>query len=234
MNITKEIIFGKNTDHLFFDKKINRYFHKDIYHNFLDLKERAKKEGYDIYVISSFRSYNDQLKIWNSKISGEKQIYDINGKVLEIYNLSSKDLIFAILTWSALPGSSRHHWGTDLDIICNTSAPPDYQARLAPDEYEPSGYFYNLKKFIDKEVKKNNAIFFRPYEEYQGGISPEMWHISHCKVSNEIFKQLNLNMLKEFYDSLKNDPDFKLIDIVLDNLEEIYNRFIINVSNQSK
>ena len=84
---------------------------------FLNLRRAARSEGIDLVPVSSFRDFARQLAIWNAKFSGEKPLYDADGRTLEAARLAPEERIAAILRWSALPGASRHHWGTDLDLI---------------------------------------------------------------------------------------------------------------------
>ena len=53
----------------------------------------------------------------------------------------ARERIEAILPWSALPGASRHHWGTDVDLIDRKATPPGYRVQLTPEEFEPGGPF---------------------------------------------------------------------------------------------
>lgn len=52
-NISKTYSYGDN-------KKLN----KEAYEAFIDLAEDAKKEGYTILIVSSYRSYKDQEDVW--------------------------------------------------------------------------------------------------------------------------------------------------------------------------
>lgn len=52
-NISKTYSYGDN-------KKLN----KEAYDAFIDLAEDAKKEGYTILIVSSYRSYKDQEDVW--------------------------------------------------------------------------------------------------------------------------------------------------------------------------
>ena len=50
----------------------------------------------------------------------------------------------AILHWSALPGASRHHWGTEIDVIDRAALLHGQLAQLVPDEYAADGVFAKL------------------------------------------------------------------------------------------
>ena len=64
-------------------------------------------------LFSSFRDYDTQLRIWNRKFACEKPLYDLDGKPRDFASLSERQKIECILNWSALPGGSRHQWGTE-------------------------------------------------------------------------------------------------------------------------
>ena len=92
----------------------------------LRLRSGAETAGFDLRVASSYRSFERQLLIWNNKASGLRPVLDDRGLSLDITRLSERDLAYAILRWSALPGASRHHWGTDLDVYDASRMPPDW------------------------------------------------------------------------------------------------------------
>jgi len=81
---------------------------------FLNLRRAARADGIDLKPLSSFRDFARQLAIWNGKFSGERPMYDALGVKLNAAALTPWERIEAILLWSALPGASRHHWGTDV------------------------------------------------------------------------------------------------------------------------
>ena len=80
------------------------------------------------------------------------------------------------MLYSALPGASRHHFGTDLDIYDTRPIDDDYQLQLTPDEYSTMAHLLSLR-WLEHNLEKYG--FYRPYQEYKGGVAPEPWHISH-------------------------------------------------------
>ena len=89
MNILE--ITGKTKDHLIFDNDLQRYFHKETHQKFLDLKKVALDYDIDLYILSSFSSFEDQLTIWNKKCLGQKTLFDSNGTPLNYHTLSPKE-----------------------------------------------------------------------------------------------------------------------------------------------
>ena len=128
------------------------------------------------------------------------------------------------MLYSALPGASRHHLGTDLDVFDKAAVSDDYKLQLTPDEYLQGGPFAPLSNWLDTHLVKFG--FYRPYQHDLGGVAPELWHISNIKQS-----QLLVNTLSEqvLFECIKNS-ELQGKQAILDNLPAIYKRFVTNVS----
>ncbi|MBV1909670.1 MAG: M15 family metallopeptidase [Kangiellaceae bacterium] len=146
----------------------------------------AKIDGVDISIISSFRSFDRQLTIWNDKWMGYRPVYSRHGRPLNLNLLSDIEKYKAIALWSALPGFSRHHWGTDLDIFSCTAIAEGHQVELTPSEFSKQGVCCDLAHWLDKNLERYG--FFRPYLQYNQGVSEEPWHISHKSMSQKIYQ----------------------------------------------
>ncbi len=96
--------------------RLGAQVHRDVVRPFLLLREDALAAGFDLRIASGFRSLDRQSSIWNRKATGELAVLDSSAAPLDIEQLNERELVYAILRWSALPGGSRHHWGTDVDI----------------------------------------------------------------------------------------------------------------------
>ena len=104
---------------------------------FLNMSQAALQDGIHIAIASSYRSFDRQAMIWNRKFRGEAVVYDSNGEpIADWLSLPFRERIFAILRWSALPGASRHHWGTDLDVYAPDLLPAGQKLQLIPAEYD--------------------------------------------------------------------------------------------------
>ncbi|MBR9805003.1 M15 family metallopeptidase, partial [bacterium] len=108
--------------------------HRDTLPAFQLLQSRARESGYSLAIVSAYRSYEHQLKIWNAKASGERAVLDASGEPIDIMSLTDEQRVPALMKWSALPGASRHHWGTDIDIYDEAAVPDDYDVQLLPSE----------------------------------------------------------------------------------------------------
>ncbi|MDX1734889.1 MAG: M15 family metallopeptidase, partial [Halioglobus sp.] len=101
---------------------------------FAALRRDAASAGFDLAIASSFRSFSRQLAIWNGKAAGRRPVLDDSGDEVQVRALEPGQLLRAILRFSAIPGASRHHWGTDMDVFDGSAMPEDYQLQLSPRE----------------------------------------------------------------------------------------------------
>jgi len=161
---------------------------------FLAMQKAALNVDIDLQICSSFRSFDRQLSIWNRKWQGELPVLNRCSVELEPRNLQDEELIHAIMLWSALPGASRHHWGTDFDVYdkrtvthrCN-------HFRLVPEEYEGNGPCADLNKWLDEHASEFG--FYRPYATYNGGVAAEPWHFSYRDTARNIEQSFKVDAL---------------------------------------
>jgi LAS superfamily LD-carboxypeptidase LdcB len=143
------------------------------------LQGDASAAGFDLQVASAFRSFDRQLAIWNAKADGVRPVHDDEGRTLDVKTLAEPELIAAILRFSALPGTSRHHWGSDMDVYDAAAVPADYRVQLTPAEVASGGVFGPLHRWLDERIAADRAHgFYRPYDRDGGGVAPERWHLS--------------------------------------------------------
>lgn len=133
---------------------------------FFAMAAAAANEGFRLHPFSAFRDFTTQLKIWNQKYYGNRPLYSPEGKELDYATLSEEERLTAMLRWSALPGASRHHWGTDIDVIDAKALTNGYQVKLLPEETDPGGVFYELHGWLDENMAQFG--FFRPYRTDRG------------------------------------------------------------------
>jgi LAS superfamily LD-carboxypeptidase LdcB len=148
------------------------------------LQSDARNAGFELAIASSFRPFCRQLAIWNGKVDGTRPIHDDQGRPVSIQSLSRTEQLHAILRFSALPGTSRHHWGTDLDVYDSAAVPPEYPLQLSPAEVAAGGVFDRLHCWLDARLAAGESHgFFRPYGKDRGGVAPERWHLSYAPLS---------------------------------------------------
>lgn len=199
--------------------------HPIVVDAFRRLQQAAGEAGFQLRAASCYRSYERQLAIWNAKARGERDVLDDTGKVLRRDSCDDWDWIQAILRWSALPGASRHHWGTDLDVYDAAAVAPDYKVQLTPDEVSEGGPFAALHNWLDARIASNQAEgFFRPYAQDRGGVAPERWHLSFAPLALECENLLSADAL---YALLERRGDVELWPVIRQHWQQIYPRFVI-------
>jgi LAS superfamily LD-carboxypeptidase LdcB len=168
--------------------------HHEVVEPLLAMRSAAAGEGIDLVPVSSFRDFDRQLAIWNGKARGERELRAADGSLLDARTLDEDACVAAILHWSALPGTSRHHWGTDFDVIDAAAMPPGYRPQLIPEEYAPGGVFGRLDRWMQAHAAEFG--FYRPYTSWRGGVQPEPWHWSHAAVARDALDQFDEAVLR--------------------------------------
>lgn len=189
---------------------------------FKRMQEAAAQDNIDMQIVSSYRGFDRQLQIWQNKWSGKARLLDANENILNSATLSDLEKIHAILTWSALPGASRHHWGTDLDVYDKKSIEQSqHHFQLVCTEYD-QGPCSQLSQWLTQNAIKFG--FNRPYAKYNGGIAREPWHLSYQASADKMLDLLDEKLLLA---NLMNS-DILGLDSIIANLPDIYQRFVLN------
>jgi LAS superfamily LD-carboxypeptidase LdcB len=197
--------------------------HYEAVASFLAMRDAASEAGIDLQAVSSHRDFDRQVLLWNRKWRGERPLYGRDGRLLDHAGLTEPELVDAILAWSAIPGGSRHHWGSDVDVIDAAAMPSGYQVQLLPTEYAPDGVFARLAGWLDGHMGRYG--FYRPFGSDRGGAGIEPWHLSYAPVACEAMEALSLSVLRAAI--VQGDMLGK--SAVLDRLPEIYTRYVLTV-----
>jgi LAS superfamily LD-carboxypeptidase LdcB len=197
--------------------------HNDAMPAFLAMRAAAAADGLDLRAFSSFRDFDRQMTIWNGKFRGERPMQDRAGNPLDALSLAPADRVTAILWWSALPGASRHHWGTDFDVMDARAMPAGYKLQVVPAEYQSGGPFHRLTTWLDAHM--HSFGFFRPYATDRGGVSPEPWHLSYAPVARRALATFSVSNLS----SVLADSAIEGKQEVLAALDRNFATYVVNV-----
>lgn len=197
--------------------------HQKVHHDLLALITAAQHQGFTVNIASAFRHFERQRLIWNNKFQGKIPLLDANSQLLDIDSLTDKEKVFAILRWSALPGASRHHWGTDFDLYAKNHLPNDKKLLLEPWEYF-TGHQHQFYCWLKENMRRFG--FFFPYIQDLGGVGIEPWHISHIDMASHYFKRLNSDLILR---ALLQYP-IEGFTIVQSNISTIFNQYIANIT----
>ena len=190
----------------------------------LAMRRAALDDGIDMLPVSSFRDFGQQLRIWNAKYNGERTLLDRNSQPLIAAALEPAERVAAILVWSALPGASRHHWGSDFDVIDGRTMPPPGQVELLDADFAAGGRYVALDDWLRAHAA--DFGFFRPYDRDRGGVQPEPWHLSFAPLATPALAAMTPEMLRA---SLSQAP-LAGADIVLERLPELFERYVVAVA----
>lgn len=218
--ITPLMLTGRSTDHLVTLSGQHR-LQFNATKAFLALQQQATKAGFKLMPASSFRDFNRQLAIWNGKFEGTRPVLDAQSQPMDIHALSEGERCIAILKWSALPGASRHHWGTEIDIYDPFRLPESQSLQLEPWEYENGGYFAELNEWLTENMSAYD--FYRPFTHKESDIAYEPWHISYWPLSHEASLAYTPDILK----SVLEEENIYGKQWLLANLDEIFTRYIV-------
>lgn len=176
---------------------------KEAAEAFSELKKAAIEDGFSPYVVSSYRSFNHQKSIWDRKYKK----YTKSG-------LSPERAIEKIILYSTIPGTSRHHWGTDLDIVDGKVGVVDNP--LNEKHFNKGGVYHPFKLWLDENANKFEFYEVYTNEKNRKGFAYEPWHFSYkptaCLMLNEytlidfpnLIKNLNILGKENFTTELIN------------------------------
>ncbi len=201
----------------------NHKLRPEVVSQFIKMQQAAAEDGVDLQICSSFRDFSKQLSIWNRKWRGELPLYTLHNTKLDSASLSNIEKIHAIMLWSALPGASRHHWGTDFDVYDKQQViAHQHDFELVPSEYEKHGPCAALSKWVLQHAQEYG--FYLPYATYVGGVAKEPWHLSYQPTATGIQRSFKLN---DLYAQLKR-ADIMGKETILEHLPLLVNQYTYN------
>ena len=186
---------------------------------FKKMEDAAKKDGIILKIVSAHRSFERQNFIWNKKYN----------KFTDEYSLNPMDAINEIIRFSTIPGTSRHHWGTDIDIIDGKY--PDENNVLMSEKYEKGGIFYDLKKWLSNNSEKFGFFLTYNNDPKRKGFEYEPWHYSY-KPSSKKYLKLLLNSDLEKVFKNKNLNGYQYFDKKF--IEKYISEFIMDINPDLK
>jgi len=214
---------GRAESHVARSSELDAVIHVDAATALLGMRRQAHADGIELQPVSGFRSFERQLCIWNGKYRGERPLLDRHGVSLDASALAPDRRIAAILEWSALPGASRHHWGTDVDLIDRGAIAPGYRVQLSPAEFAPQGPFAKLGGWLERHAARWG--FFRPFRGVLSGVQAEPWHYSFAPIAELARRRLTEAVLRE---ALESAPVLGK-DSILRELSSLHARFVARV-----
>lgn len=221
-----EMLTGRTEEHLTL-VNLNNYpfkIHTEIKNDLYRWSELCQQQGIDFAVASAFRSFDRQLVLWNEKVEGKRAVKNADGQIVHPQDLTEPEILDVILLWSHIPGCSRHHWGTDLDVF-DAAWYKLHQEKLELENchYLDLGPSAKLHSY-NEEILTNKKImsFYRPYNDNKSFMQ-ELWHYSHQKIAASFEEAYTL---KVFVRNLEAANELLLRDLILSNAEYYFKKFV--------
>lgn len=177
-NFSKDFILGKfnykkdtsfvKVQKIYSSKTI--YVKREVYNAFLQMFNQAKDENINLKIISGTRNFYEQKAIWERKWKRYK-------------NLTPIKRAKKILEYSSMPSTSRHHWGTDIDI--NNLNNSYFEKGRGQKEYNWLVNNANKYGFYQVYISKENG---------RKGYNMEKWHWSYTPLAKSYLKFYNENI----------------------------------------
>ncbi len=166
------------------------YLHKETFEAFKEMHAAATTDNIKLQIRSATRNFNYQKGIWERKWNGTTKIE--NGKNAALAYPAFNRRAQKILEYSSMPGTSRHHWGTDIDL--NNFENEYFESGQGLKEYEWLTAHAASYGFCQVYTKKG--------EHRPSGYNEEKWHWSYLPVAKKLIQvardSMNLNMISGF------------------------------------
>ena len=174
----------------------NIYLQSSAMMAFAKMSNAAKRDGIELYILSGTRVFADQKRIWESKFSGKRKVenQDLSQSISDYKERAKK-----ILEYSSMPGTSRHHWGTDLDIAFSR----EKEGMMLLNKSFETGQ--GLKTYEWLLLNASKYGFCQPYKEnpiqrsngkYQNGYLEEKWHWSYKPLATSYLQKYQKHIQK--------------------------------------
>ncbi len=175
------------------------YLRKDTYRAFIKMYEHAMADGIRLQIRSATRNFNVQKSIWEAKWTGERMIE--GGEDLSKTTPDPKERALKILRYSSMPGTSRHHWGTDIDL------------NSFENSWFTEGEGLDIYNWLTEHAADYG--FCQPYSAGRPyGYFEERWHWSYTPVSAKLTEYAKENLKNEMIDGFLGSESAPMIDVV--------------------
>jgi LAS superfamily LD-carboxypeptidase LdcB len=185
-----EELMGKSDIQLY-GKGIN--LKKEAHDAFVEMKKAAYGDGVDLKIVSSYRSFDRQVGIWERKYL----------QYTETDGLQPMEAMEKIIEYSTIPGTSRHHWGTEIDVVDGYQKVSEDV--LDPDKFGPEAPYGIFKKWMDENANKFGFFLVYTDSTRRKGFKYEPWHYSYAALSIPMltaFRKKNIPKLLQQEDFL--------------------------------
>lgn len=150
------------------------FLQKKTYDSFTQMHAAAIGDGIDLIIKSATRNFDYQKGIWERKWTGTTKIE--NGKNASIAYPMANRRALKILEYSSMPGTSRHHWGTDIDL------------NNFENEYFSKGEGLKIYNWLVQHAADYGfcQVYTEKNENRPNGYNEEKWHWSYLPIAHQL------------------------------------------------
>jgi LAS superfamily LD-carboxypeptidase LdcB len=144
------------------------YLRTETAEAFEKMRKAAQKDSVVLIVLSGSRSFEQQKAIWERKWNN-------------LQSGTPKEKALKILKYSSMPMSSRHHWGTDIDL------------NSLENDYFDKGKGLKIYNWLIKNAPKYGFCQVYSNKQLSGrtGYEMEKWHWSYMPLSRQLLERYN-------------------------------------------
>ena len=196
----KDTSFTEIPEHMAYRSEM--YLLNEVYTAYFQMYSAAKKEGITLKIISATRTFEEQRWIWDDKWKKNAAKYPADTSLARF-----------IMQYSAMPGTSRHHWGTEVDL--NSTSDSYFATAAGAKVYqwlqENAGKYGFCQTYDSKGVSRHE------------GYNEEKWHWSYFPLAGQLLtkyaEKVNYTHIQGF---LGDETASKL---------HVINSYVLSISN---
>jgi LAS superfamily LD-carboxypeptidase LdcB len=210
--LTDDQILGfKKPPGLIQDNETSQFAMKEVMEAYWKLRDRAAQDGWHLILVSGYRSFYAQRQIWN--------YYDMI--YLKDSKLTAKFRVRRIMSLVSVPGLSRHHWGTDLDI-----SEQNLRGRLLVARSDRTPKIVDFYHWMEQNAPRFG--FCKVYLGKKGAVRDEPWHWSYFAFAATYQNQL---MRIQDFRKILNDKVGD-VDFLTNNFPEIFKKETQSINSE--
>ncbi|MBK7409660.1 MAG: M15 family metallopeptidase [Saprospirales bacterium] len=177
------------------------YLRKDVFEAYKQLHAAAKADGVNLAIISAPRPFNYQKGIWEAKWNGSRLV---EGKDLSRAIPDPRARALKILEYSSMPGTSRHHWGTDFDL------------NELEDAYFQSGAGKKVYEWLTAHASEYGfcQVYTAKGPDRPEGYNEEKWHWTYVPVAKQLTDFAQANLTDDMISGFQGAEAAKAIGVV--------------------
>lgn len=190
--------------------RAGQYIRKEVFEAFVKMSDAASKEGIRIQIRSATRNFIDQKRIWENKWTGKTLLEDNLNAARDVRDDLSRAK--KILEYSSMPGTSRHHWGTDMDF------------NSFDNQWFEKGE--GLKLYTWMKTHAASYGFCQPYtalkSDRKTGYFEEKWHWTYMPLAVHYTAMAKMKLKNEMMTGFSGSETAPTVDMV--------NNYILGIS----